>query len=144
MANSIEDTGHPTVPSVPDWVAVSIGIMTIATIIAVSTVAAAISIVREDFVRHSVGTAQGSAVTATLHIDESSTGVAIIAGAGAAVSIMAYYGVVMMGLSALFLQSAPERRQRVMSSAVLLTIQTGIVVVFALLAILGPLLSAAD
>lgn len=125
MDDGKEDAGDSGVLKSPDWVAVSIGIMTIATIIAVSTVAAAISIVRDDS-------------------GESAAAVTVIAGIGASVSIMAYYGVVVMGLSALFLRAPQEGRRRVMSAAGLLTIQVGIGVVFAVVAILGPLLAAVE
>ena len=111
-------------PNSPDWVAVSLGLMTIATIIAAATAAAAIGVVRGD-------------------TDEDVTTLTAVAAAAAVASLFVYYGVVLTGLAALFRQSPQGRRHWVMLSAVLLTSQISIVAVFALLTIVEPLLSAA-
>ena len=114
----------PVEPNSPDWVAVSLGLMTIATIIAAATSAAAIGVVRGD-------------------TDEDVTTLTTVAAAAAVASLFVYYAVVATGLAALFRQSPPERRNWVMLSAASLTSQISIVVAFALLTIVDPLLSAA-
>ena len=111
-------------PNSPDWVAVSLGLMTIATIIAAATAAAAISVVIGD-------------------TDDDATTLTTIAAAAAVASLFAYYGVVVTGLAALFRPSPTLRRRWATLSAVLLTGQVSVVVVFALLTIVEPLLSAA-
>ena len=105
----------------PDWTAVSIGIMTIATIVAAGTVAAAISVSRE----------------ATNGIAAIVTGLAVgIAWA----SLAMYYAVIVMGLSTLFRTSSSERGQQAKRAAIGLNIQVYAVVIFALIAIVGPFL----
>lgn len=124
MANRREGNAPPTSLNSPDWAAVGIGIMTIATIIAAAIAAAGISVVRGN-------------------TDEDATPVTVIAAAAAAGSLSVYYLVIVIGLSALFPKSQPEREQKVVLSAVMLIIQTGVGVAFAIVAILGPILVGA-
>ena len=124
MNNRPRPSDPPVEPNSPDWVAVSLGLMTIATIIAAATAAAAIGVVRGD-------------------TDADVTTLTTVAAAGAVASIAVYYLVVLAGLAALFRKSPPERRRWVTLSAVLLTGQVSVVVAFALLTIVEPLLSAA-
>ena len=109
-------------PGGPDWAAVGIGIMTIATIVAVATAAAAIALVRE------------YANGATLPI-------ATAAGGFAAMSLIAYSVVILIGLATLFQESPSEREKWTRRLAVMLGIQVMAVVIFAFIAIFGPLLA---
>ena len=122
MTSGDAQSEPPQGPSSPDWVSVGIGIMTIATIVAVATAAAAITIVREY--------ASGGSLTVT-----------IAAGYTAAVSLAAYYAVIVIGLSTLFLETASERKERTKWSASFLIFQIVLVVAFALTAIFGPLVT---
>ena len=124
MNNRPRASGPPTETNAPDWAGVSIGIMTVATIIAAATAAAAISVVIGD-------------------TDEDETAATMVASVMAVASLVAYYMAVLAGLTALFLQSPPGRRLLVLWSAGLFAVQTGIGVAFAAVAILGSLLFGA-
>ena len=104
----------------PDWAVVGIGIMTIATIVAVGTAAAAIALVGE------------YANGATLPI-------ATVAGGFAAISLNVYYTVILMGLSTLFMEPLSEREKWTRRLAVALGVQVMAMVIFAFIAILVPL-----
>ena len=106
----------------PDWVAVGMGIMTIATIVAVGTAAAGIALVRE-------------------YADGDSLVITAGAAGFAATSLIAYYVVIVIGLSTLFQESPPEREKWTRRLAVVLGIQVTAVVIFAFIAIFGPLLA---
>ena len=106
----------------PDWAVVGIGMMTIATIVAVGTAAAAIALVREY--------ASGDALPITT-----------VAGGFAAMSLIAYYAVIIIGMATLFQGSPSEREKWTRRLAVLLGIQVMAVVIFAFIAIFGPLLA---
>ena len=106
----------------PDWAMVGIGIMTIATIVAVGTAAAAIAIVGE-------------------YADSDSLVIAAIAGVFAAMSLSVYYVVIVIGLSMLFMESLSVREKWARWLAVALGIQVMALVIFAVIAIFGPLLA---
>ena len=106
----------------PDWTAVGMGIMTIATIVAVATAAAAIALVRE-------------------YANGVSLAITVAASSFAATSLIAYYVVIIIGLATLFQESPAEREKWARRLAVALGIQVLAVVIFAFIAIFGPLLA---
>ena len=120
MSSSAAKPEPPSEHDRPDWAAVGMGIMTIATIVAVATAAAAIALVREY--------ASGDTLP-----------IATAAGGFAAVSLGAYYGVILTGLLALFLETPFERKERTKLAAAILGFQIAMVVIFAFIAILWPL-----
>ena len=120
MSSSDAKPEPPSERGGPDWAAVGMGLMTIATIVAVATAAAAIALVREY--------ASGDTLP-----------IATAAGGFAAVSLGAYYGVILTGLLALFLETPFERKERTKLAAAILGFQIAMVVIFAFIAILWPL-----
>lgn len=109
-----------------DWAAASIGIITVATIIAAATVAAIISVNRET----------GGFAGVPNQGDARMTGIA----AGiAVVSLWFYLLVVLAGLGALFGKSSAERELLVKVAAVGLYAQVFAIVTFAVLVILEQL-----
>ena len=123
MSSRQSASGPPVEANGQDWAAVSLSIMTIATIIAAATAAAAISVVRGD-------------------ADEDITTITTVASVAAVASLSVYYLVLLAGLMGLFWRPPQERRLWVMASAGLLTVQTGVVAAFAFLTILEPSLFA--
>ena len=107
----------------PDWVIVGISIVTIATIVASATAALAVGIVWE----------------------RTSEDLPLIwlAVSPAVASLIAYYGVVVAGLSPLFKRSQADREREARHSAKVLLLQIYAALVFALVAIVGPLLASA-
>ena len=122
MSSSAAKPEPPSERNGPDWVAVGMGIMTIATIVAVATAAAAIALVREY--------ASGDYLLVT-----------VAAAIFAAASLGAYYAVVLIGLLALFQESTSGRKERTKLAAAILGFQIATVVIFAFIAIFGPLLA---
>lgn len=110
-----------------DWSAVSVGIVTMATIIAAATVAAAINISRE-----------------TSGLADANQGDAPLAGIAAflsALSLGAYLVATFTGLWSLFRKPASEQEPLVKMAAAGLYAQIFAAVIFAFLAILGPLIT---
>lgn len=120
MSSNAAKPEPPSERDGPDWAAVGIGLMTIATIVAVATAAAAIALVREY--------ASGDSLT-----------VIVAAAIFAAASLGAYYAVILIGLLALFLEVPSERKDRTKLAAAILGLQIAMVVIFAFIAIFGPL-----
>ena len=120
MSSSAAKPEPPPERNGPDWAAVGMGIMTIATIVAVATAAAAIALVREY--------AGGDPLL-----------IVTVAAGFAAMSLVLYYAVIVMGLSALFQESPSEREKRARRLAVVLGLQVMAVVIFAFIAIFGTL-----
>lgn len=120
MSSNAAKPEPPSERNGPDWVAVGMGIMTIATIVAVATAAAAIALVGEY--------ASGD----TLPIATAAAGFA-------AISLNVYYAVILMGLSTLFQESPSEREKWTRRLAVALGIQVVAMVIFAFIGILVPL-----
>ena len=106
----------------PDWVMVGISIVTIATVVASATAALAVGIVWE-----------------RTSEDSSLIGLAVIP---AVASLIAYCGVVVTGLSPLFRSSLADREEEAKNSAKVLFLQICVVLVFVLLAIVGPLFAS--
>ena len=124
MSSSVAKPEPPSQRDGLDWAAIGMGIMTIATIVAVGTAAAAIALVREYANSHSL----------------------LIAAAGgtfAAISLNVYCVVIIMGLSTLFLESLSDREKWTWRLAVALGIQVMAVVIFAFIAIFGTLFAGA-
>ena len=124
MSDHSEKSGADPMNKHPDWVTVGISIVTIATIVAAATTAAAIGIVLE--------TTNDDALPITW-----------LAVGAALASLAAYYTVVMTGLSTLFRAALPDREKEAKRSAIALNLQIFAALVFAAVAIVGPLLTSA-
>ena len=107
----------------PNWVTVGISIVTIATVVAVATTAATVGIVWGR-------TGEGSLLITRLAVGP------------AVVSLIIYYVVVVTGLSTLFGGTQPGQEKAAKFSAIALSVQIYLVIVFALVATVGPLASA--
>lgn len=109
-----------------DWSTVSIGIVTVATVIAAATVAAAINVNRK-----------------TAGLTSANQGDTPLAGVAAVISILslgAYLAAAFAGLWALFRKLPMEQEPLVKLAAVALYAQIIVVVVFPSVVIFGPLL----
>ena len=112
---------------VKDWSALSIGIITVSTIVAAATVAAAININRKS---------GGLAVT-----NQSDALLTEVADVISILSLGAYLAVAFTGLWALFRKSPMEQEPLVKLSAIGLYAQVFAAVIFASIAIFGPVIA---
>lgn len=124
MKSSQEESEPQPARNGPDWIVIGIGVMTVAAAIAVATALGASNVARE--------VAEESGSGDSMLIAYATIGPAVV-------SLGAFFVVVVTSLSTLFRISPSDREREIKRSAVGLYIQVFAAIIFALLAIIGPL-----